>query len=300
MVGKDQYSIVQEVTGKLLAFFGNDAEGAKIYQMKVPVSGIVQYWTIVKSDISIPEEKLRTKSKNDWENESIFAINKEPAHVTTIPYPSVESLKNDSFFKTPWITSTSTLFKSLNGNWKFNWVKQPSERPVNFYQSGYDVSSWKEIPVPSNWEMQGYGTPIYTNITYPFRNRPPFIEPFRGCTSEKEPNLVGSYRRNFEVPDGWNGKEIFLHFDGVYSAMYVWVNGKKVGYSQGSNNAAEFNITPFVKSGSNTVAVEVYRWCDGSYLEDQDMNRLSGIHRDVYLYATPVVHLRDYFLQTDF
>jgi len=298
--GNGKYTITHKVTGMFLGYSGTETEGAKIFQLKATSLTSIQEWTIQKADADIPRETYRKKSKNDWENESIFGINKEPAHVTTIPYPSVESLISDSCFQTPWLRPKSPYYQSLNGNWKFNWVKQPSERPVDFYKPGYDVSSWKEIPVPSCWEMLGYGTPIYTNITYPFRNRPPFIEPQKGYSNEKEPNPVGSYRKNFELPSSWNGKEIFVHFDGVYSAMYVWVNGRKVGYSQGSNNAAEFNISKFVKPGSNTLAVEVYRWCDGSYLEDQDMFRLSGIHRDVYLYATPTVHLRDYFVQSEF
>lgn len=162
------------------------------------------------------------------------------------------------------------------------------------------MSSWKEIPVPSNWEMHGYGTPIYSNFTYPFKNNPPFIQPEKGYTNEIEVNPVGSYRRNFIIPSDWDGKEIFLHFDGVYSGMYVWINGQKVGYSEGANNVAEFNITEYVKTGDNIIAAEVYRWTDGSYLEDQDMFRLSGIHRSVYLFATPKVHIRDYHLMSEF
>jgi beta-galactosidase len=188
----------------------------------------------------------------------------------------------------------------LSGSWKFNWVKQPSERPVNFYQTNYDVSAWKEITVPSSWEMLGYGTPIYTNVTYPFKNQPSLILPQKGYTNEKEPNPVGSYRRNFTIPNDWDGKTIFIHFNGVYSGFYIWINGKKVGYSQGANNDAEFDITQYVKSGENTVAVEVYRWTDASYIEDQDMFRLSGIHKDVYLYAVPKVHVRDFHLATKF
>ena len=129
---------------------------------------------------------------------------------------------------------------------------------------------------------------LYTQtLQYPIRNNPPFIQTQKGYTIEKEPNAVGSYRRNFTLPADWKDKEIFIHFDGIYSAAYIWINGKKVGYTQGANNDAEFNITKYVKSGENTLAVEVYRWSDGSYLEDQDMFRLSGIHRDVYLIATP-------------
>jgi beta-galactosidase len=148
--------------------------------------------------------------------------------------------------------------------------------------------------------MNGYGTPIYTNVTYPFRNFSSVILPQKGYTNETEINPVGSYRRNFTIPQEWNGKEIFLHFDGVYSGLSLWINGRKVGYSQGANNDAEFNITQYVKPGENILATEVYRWTDASYIEDQDMFRLSGIHRDVYLVATPKVHVRDYFLQSEF
>ena len=179
----------------------------------------------------------------------------------------------------------------LNGNWKFNWVPKPDDRPVDFYKPEFDVSHWKEIPVPSNWQLHGYGIPIYTNIVYPFKVDPPHIQ--------HDNNPVGSYRRNFTVPEDWNGKEIFLHFDGVKSAFYLWINGQKVGYSQGSMTPAEFNITKFLKKGENIVAAEVYRWSDGSYLEDQDMWRLSGIYRDVYLFATPKIFIRDFFVTTN-
>ncbi|MDU1893141.1 MAG: glycoside hydrolase family 2 TIM barrel-domain containing protein, partial [Dysgonomonas sp.] len=247
-----------------------------------------------------PKEIKQKPSKNVWENETIFAINKEPGHATYYVFPSVEARKADKTFDKPWEDPSSSLMLSLNGNWKFHWVKQPSERPADFYKMNYDVSSWKEIPVPSNWEMHGYGTPIYTNITYPHRNNPPYIQPQRGYTNEFEVNPVGSYRRDFSIPADWDGKEIFIHFDGVYSGMFVWINGKNVGYSQGANNVAEFNITNYVKPGNNTIAVEVYRWTDGSYIEDQDMFRLSGIHRPVFVYATPKVHVRDYFLKSEF
>ena len=189
---------------------------------------------------------------------------------------------------------------TLNGLWKFNWVADPKDRPVGFEALKYNVSSWDEIEVPSNWEMKGYGTPLYTNVTYPFYNNPPFIQPQRGYTTVSEPNPTGSYRREFILPSDWSGKEIFLHFDGVYSAFYVWVNGKKAGYSQGANNDSEFDVTKYVVKGRNVVAVEVYKWSDGSYLEDQDMFRLTGIHRDVYLVARPKVHLADLDLKTVF
>jgi len=230
----------------------------------------------------------------DWENEQVIGIHKEPTHVTYIPYPGPEQALRDVAAESPW-------YSSLNGNWKFHWVRQPSERPLDFYKTDYDVSGWKEIPVPSNMEMQGYGTPIYTNITYPFKLDPPKVMgPVPAdWTAHKEPNPVGSYRRYFDLPAGCDGKEIFVHFDGVISAFYIWVNGVKVGYSQNSMSPAEFNITRYLRPGKNLIAVEVYKWSDGSYLEDQDMFRFSGIHRSVYLYATPKLHLRDFFLQSD-
>lgn len=283
-------------TGYNLGFLDSGAVGELVYQLKPDASKSSQQWQIVKSDLKVVPEVMKNKSDNDWENERIFAINKEEGRSTFIPFANVEEMRADPTYKHPWVGTHSSRYQLLNGNWKFSWVKQPSERPVDFYKTNYDVSKWKEILVPSSWEMQGYGTPIYTNITYPIRNNPPFIQTQKGYTVEKEPNAVGSYRRDFTLPTDWKDKEVFIHFDGIYSAAYLWVNGKKVGYSQGSCNDAEFNITRYVKPGKNMVAVEVYRWCDGSYLEDQDMFRLSGIHRDVYLVATPKVRLQDIHL----
>ncbi len=296
ITGTGAYTITQRSSGMVLAFTGDEAVGATICQLP----NVMQTWRLVPTTMKAPKEEKVKRSKNDWENETIFAINKEPGHVTYIPFPSIESLKADNSFDKPWLAPSSSLYQSLNGNWKFNWVKQPSERPTDFYKPGYNISSWAEIPVPSNWEMHGYGTPIYTNITYPYKNNPPFIEPQRGYTNEKEPNPVGSYRRDFDLPADWDEKNIFIHFDGVYSGFYIWVNGKKVGYSQGANNVAEFDITEYVKTGNNMVAVQVFRWTDGSYIEDQDMFRMSGIHRDVFLFATPKVHVRDYQLSAEF
>ena len=256
--------------------------------------------SLVSLAFSIPAVADKAQPAHDWENEAIFAINKEPGHTTYVPFNSVESLKNSPSYRKAWVHPNSSCYQLLNGMWKFHWVKQPSERPVNFYKPSYDVKGWKEIPVPSNWEMYGYGTPIYTNIRYPYKVNPPYIQGEGDFTSVTEPNPVGSYRRDFNIPASWNGQEIFIHFDGVYSAMYLWINGHKVGYSQGSSTDAEFNITPYVKIGKNVLACEVYRWCDGSYLEDQDMFRLSGIHRDVYLFSTPKLRLRDYFFTTSF
>lgn len=193
-----------------------------------------------------------------------------------------------------------SLYQSLDGTWKFNWVKQPSDRPIDFYKENYNASSWKDIQVPSCWESLGYGSMMYTNITYPFKKNPPLIQTVKGFTIEKEPNPVGSYIKDFNISQDWDGKEIFIHFNGVYSGMYLWVNGEKVGYSEGANNDAEFDITKYVHKGTNKLAVEVYKWTDGSFIEDQDMFRFGGIHRSVYLYATPKLHVRDYFIKSTF
>ncbi len=255
-----------------------------------------QSWKIIPSTTKIKNNAFRTTSDKDWENERIFAINKEPGHATFIPYANVTEMTADPAYSHPWERTNSSRFMLLNGKWKFIWSKNPEDRPADFYKQNYNTYGWDDITVPSNWEMEGYGTPIYTNITYPFRNNPPFIQGQNGYTVVEEPNAVGSYRRDFTIPADWKDKEIFIHFNGVYSAMYLWINGKKVGYSQGANNDARFDITKYVHPGKNSVSVEVYRWSDGSYLEDQDMFRLSGIHRDVYLVATPKVQLRDMYL----
>lgn len=254
-----------------------------------------QKWFIRKTNEGLPKT-LNAVGEEYWENEQIFAVNKEEGRNTFLPFLSMDELKKDPSFSKPWETPRASNYMLLSGLWKFNWVSCPEERPVDFYKDGYDVSDWDEIVVPSSWEMLGYGTPIYTNVTYPHKNQPPFIRPVQGWTIEKEKNPVGSYKRTFVLDDEWIGKEIFLHFDGCYSGLYIWVNGKQVGYSQGANNDAEFNITKYVKTGINTVACEVYRWTDGSYLEDQDMFRLSGIHRNVYLYATQDVRIRDFHI----
>ncbi|HFB98617.1 MAG TPA: beta-galactosidase, partial [Bryobacterales bacterium] len=220
---------------------------------------------------------------NDWENPEVIGKNKEPAHATLMVYPDAASAKEGR-------REASPFFRSLNGTWKFHWVPRPEDRPRRFYEPGYDDGCWDEIPVPSNWQMLGYGYPHYTNIVYPFKKDPPRIR--------HEHNPVGSYRRTFTVPEHWKGRQVFLHFDGVESAMYVWVNGREVGYSEGSRTPAEFNITRYLRPGENLLAAEVYRFSDGSYLEDQDYWRLSGIFRDVYLFSTPRLHVRDFWVTT--
>ena len=294
------YHLTSVPTGMALGFRQAGAYGSEVWQLADDPDSPLQRWIIQESPLKVDFMVPKTSSKNDWENEKVFAINKEPGHPTLIPYATEEEMVADAAYEHPWERTASTRYLLLNGKWKFNWVKDPEERPVKFYKPAYNVSDWGEIDVPSCWEMLGYGTPLYTNVTYPFLNNPPFIQAQRGYTMEKEPNPVGSYRREFTLPADWSGKEVFLHFDGVYSAFYVWVNGKKVGYSQGANNDAEFNVTKYVKKGTNVVAVEVYKWSDGSYLEDQDMFRFGGIHRDVYLMARPKAHVRDIRTETDF
>ncbi|UYP46627.1 Beta-galactosidase [Candidatus Lokiarchaeum ossiferum] len=226
--------------------------------------------------------------KFDWENAEMFGENKEPAHATLIPYNSIESAQSGN-------PTDSSFYKSLNGNWKFHWVDRPLIRPQKFFQTDFDVSDWAEIPVPSNWQLQGYGIPIYTNVKYPYSVKKSPIP-----SIDYEYNPVGSYKTIFNIPEEWDGRNIFLHFEGVKSAFYVWINGEKVGYSQGSMTPAEFNITSFIQKGENQLAVEVYRWSDGSYLEDQDMWRFSGIYRGVYLFSTAPIHIRDYFVKSVF
>jgi len=220
---------------------------------------------------------------NDWENSEMIGQNKETPHNTLIPYSNIESALKG--FK------NSPYYQSLNGEWKFHWVKKPEDRPKDFYKDNFDISGWNDIPVPSNWQLEGYGTPIYTNYIYPYSINTKEIP-----SIDHQYNPVGSYKKEFTIPNEWKDREVFIHFDGVQSAFYLWINGERVGYSQGSMTPAEFNITKFLKQSNNSVAVEVYRWSDGSYLEDQDTWRLSGIYRDVYLFSTPKVHVRDFFV----
>ena len=251
-------------------------------------------WVIAIAALSIGVAGAAPELANDWENPHVISINRETARATLIPYgDNAQAAAGD--------VTVSPYYQSLNGEWRFHWVKEPSERPVAFYRTDFDVSGWDTIEVPSNWEMKGYGVPIYTSSAYPFRSDPPRVmgEPDRDFTAYEQRNPVGSYRRTFTVPEGWDGRRVFIHFAGVQSAYYVWLNGERVGYSQGSRLPAEFDITDWLVEGENTLAVEVYRWSDGSYLEDQDMWRLSGIYREVFLYSTPAVRINDLAVRTD-
>ncbi len=216
---------------------------------------------------------------NDWENPKINQINREEPRAYFIPFQSKADIDVDNKF-------ASSLLQSLNGEWRFHLSQNPLERPRNFYREDFDTSGWNQIKVPSNWEMEGYDYPIYKNNGFGFLKAPPTIQ--------SHYNPTGSYKRSFTIPENWENKEVFVHFGAVSSAMYVWVNGEKVGYSQDSKTPAEFNITEFLKEGINTLAVEVYKWSDGSYLEDQDFWRLGGITRDVFLLGREKQHIRDF------
>ena len=261
------------------------------------------HFLIQKSDMELPSElknAVAERPKVYWEDETRFEENKEPGHATYMPYASEKEMTADAkFYAKPWNDSHSSLQCSLNGDWAFNLVSEPSQRPVDFYKEDFDVSGWKTIPVPSNWEMQGYDHPIYANVEYPHANTPPYINPRKGFNDGGKNygiNPVGSYVRFFDLPQGWEKQRTFIHFGGIYSAALVYLNGKYVGYSQGANNVAEFDLTPYLRTGKNRLAVQVFRWSDGSYLECQDMFRMSGIFRDVYLYNVPTVSVRDHYL----
>jgi len=229
---------------------------------------------------------LSAQTPHDWENPDINGINKEKPHA----YSFLSSEK-----------ANNPTIQSLNGIWKFHWSPDPQSRPLDFYTANYSTEKWDNILVPGNWELQGFGTPIYTNIAYPFKKDPPKVtsEPEKWFTSYNERNAVGSYCTTFTIPENWAQKQVFLNFGGVLSAMYVWVNGQKVGYSENSMSPAEFDITSYIHKGENKLAVEVYKWCDGSYLEDQDIWRLSGIFRDVDLIARPKTFISDFFIKAE-
>ncbi|WP_099159685.1 glycoside hydrolase family 2 TIM barrel-domain containing protein [Virgibacillus ndiopensis] len=226
----------------------------------------------------------------EWNNNpETFEVNREPAHASIMHYKSIKSALKDNQTK-------SKFYKTLNGKWRFHWSKNPNERPKDFYKDDYDVTDWDKIQVPSSWQLEGYDYPIYTNITYPWTGYET-PEPPKAPTIY---NPVGSYKKKFTVPGNWDGDPVYVSFQGVESAFYLWVNGEKVGYSEDSFTPAEFDISEYInRNGTNTISVEVYRWSDGSWMEDQDMVRLSGIFRDVYLYSTPNVHMRDLTVQTD-
>lgn len=212
---------------------------------------------------------------NEWQDSEVNAVNRSPMHTGYFAYESADAARKA-------VREQSANFMTLHGMWKFNWVKNADARPTDFWKVDYNDKGWEDMPVPGMWELHGYGSPMYVNVGYPwreqFKNNPPQVP--------TEGNHVGSYRREIVIPAGWNGKEIFVHFGSVTSNIYLWVNGKYVGYSEDSKLEAEFNLTPYLKAGQkNLIAFQVFRWCDGTYLEDQDFFRYSGVARDCYLYA---------------
>lgn len=222
---------------------------------------------------------------HDWENHHVLQINREPARAAFTPF---HAQKGDCSI-------------CLDGTWKFRWTPVPDERIVKFYQTDFNDKDWVGFPVPANWEVNGYGTPIYVSAGYPFKIDPPRVmgEPKVDYTTYKERNPVGQYRRSFQLPAGWEARgQTFLRFEGVMSAFYVWINGERVGYSQGSMEPSEFNITNYLHAGENQIALEVYRYSDGSYLEDQDFWRFGGIHRSIHLLHTSDIRIRDYAVRT--
>ncbi|WP_274652953.1 glycoside hydrolase family 2 TIM barrel-domain containing protein [Paenibacillus humicola] len=226
----------------------------------------------------------------EWNNNpDIFQLNRMDAHATLVPFDSAEeALKGDR------AASRSVL--PLNGTWKFSFAETPDKRIADFYKDDFDCSGWNDIAVPGHWQLQGYDYPQYTNIRYPWEESEPDLMPPFAPTKY---NPVGSYTRTFTVPDDWRGQPVLISFQGVESAFYVWVNGELVGYSEDTFTPAEFDLTPYLRSGENKLAVEVYRWCDASWLEDQDFWRMSGIFRDVYLMTTPKTHIADFAVTTD-
>jgi beta-galactosidase len=227
---------------------------------------------------------LFSQSKNnDWENPQLYELNKEKPHATFMLFSDKRNVIADDYSKSPY-------YKSLNGTWKFVYVDKYANRPLEFYKTDLNDSKWNTIQVPSNWEREGFGIPIYTNVVYPHPRNPPFIG---------ENNPVGTYRKQFTIPANWDGREVILQFGSITGCAFVYVNGQKVGITKASKSPAEFNITKYLKKGNNLLAVQVFRWHDGSYLEDQDFFRISGIERDVFLYALPKLSVWDFFLKAD-
>ena len=246
-----------------------------------------QWADVREATIAKVREQRRRERALEWQNELVNYVNVEPARAYSFPLASEKDALTPDLPETPYV-------KSLDGKWKYNWGGSYEQRARNqFYSVGYDDSRWYEIDVPSCVEMRGFGSPGYVNVRYPHKLEWPFIKDRQSGKADYNP--VSSYRRTFTVPPEWKDREVFLRFDGVYSAYYVWVNGMKVGYAEDSCTAHEFNVTKYLKPGENLLAVEVYRWSDGAFLEDQDFFRYSGIYRHVMLFSPPQVEIRDFF-----
>lgn len=230
------------------------------------------------------QSQAQTTPQSEWENPALLHEGTESPFATMTRFADPQSAAQMNRAESPFLSS-------LNGPWKFHYSPNPNARPLDFWQPDFNDAQWKSIPVPSNVEIEGYGSPIYTNINYPWKANPPYIP--------HDVNSVASYRKTFNVPEAWAGREVFVTLDGVNSFFYLWVNGKKLGFSKDSRTPATFRLTPYLKPGANVMAAEVYRWNDGSYLEDQDFWRLSGIFRDVFLWSAPGVHIRDFEVKTN-
>ena len=279
----------QENTYRLLANDGATWLAAdEAYRLVISRDGSSD-WGIFRME-EVDASKIR---QNAWEDETFFEENKERAHASFMPYATTELLRGDAErYLRPWKEPAGADYMSLGGKWRLSYALSPQERAgeEEFWADGADVSGWAQTDVPGCLEMQGYGEPMYINVDYPFADAPPYIRMKSGLT-----NGVASLRRDFVLPDGWEaGRRVFLHFDGIYSAAFVWINGCYVGYTQGANNVSEFDVTKHVRRGSNNISVQVFRFSDGSYLEGQDMWHMSGIHRDVYIYSTPQTFISDH------
>ncbi len=228
-------------------------------------------------------------TNTEWKDETVFRVNKEKPHAWFIPYQSIETARSGE-------PSKSDQILSLNGDWKFKYYETPNDVESGFESTGLNDKKWKTIPVPSNWQMQGYGYPIYANVEYPFANWG--LDGSKARIPETY-NPTGLYRKTFELPKNWSDREVIIHFGAVKSAFYLYVNGQYVGYSQDSKTPAEFNLTKYLKAGKNLIALKVLQWSDGSYLEDQDFWRLSGIERDVFLVGTPKTRITDFAIKSD-
>ena len=279
---------VYRINAKKNGWWGLKADGNNLSMVSGYSEGsLFTLQEIVADDIPMP---------NVWEDETFFGENKENGRATYMPYASVAKMKADARYEFPWLAPENAEYMSLNGEWNIKWVETIAERPGKdaFWGDDVDVSAWNKIKVPSCLEMEGYGDPLYINVNYPFKNNPPLIEMKSGLL-----NSVASYRRDFDVPANWGDKRVFLHFDGIYGAAFVWMNGKYVGYTQSGNNDAEFDVTDHLREGKNNVCVQVVRWSDASYLEGQDMWHMSGIHRDVFLFAAPKTFVRDHYITSE-
>ena len=243
-------------------------------------------------------QSLSAQSTNDWENQRVFAINRTAHRATFVPYESTAEMQSDEAYNYPWLMPHSNSYLSLNGQWQFVFASSPDKRPTQEDIFNSAQLNWQTINVPSCWEMYAYDKPLYVNVEYPFDNNPPYINVKQQYKGQYADNPVGTYLKHFSLPSKWQGKRVFLHFDGIYGAAYVMCNGKTVGYCQAGNNDAEFELTNYLREGDNTLCVQVIRWSDAAYLEGQDIFHMSGLHRDVYLYAVEPIYISNHYIHS--